>query len=144
MEILSVKAGMPIQFRLETLVDQEDDQEVFLYEGMGQIVEMGNWFYLRYEETDTAVAVTFKFSREGKMTIIRRMEQTSRMSFDTAAKGMATVPTPAGAMEIQTVTKQMVLDFKEKPFAGNIFLQYELQFNDQKLGDYQIRLQFTT
>jgi len=141
---LALKERMPIQFRLETLVDQEGEQEVFFYEGMGQIAEMGDWLYLRYIEADTDVAVTFKISRKGKMTIIRRMEQTSRMSFDRQAKGMATVPTPGGLMEIQSVTKQMVMDFQEKPFAGTIFLQYELQLYEQKLGDYRITLQFTT
>lgn len=65
---MSLKEGMPIEFQLETLVKQEGEQESFLYEGMGQIVEMGNWLYLRYIEAETAVPVTFKLSREGKMT----------------------------------------------------------------------------
>lgn len=141
---MSLKEGMPIEFQLETLVKQEGEQESFLYEGMGQIVEMGNWLYLRYVEAETAVPVTLKLSREGKMTIIRRAEQASRMTFDAEAKGMATVPTPAGLMEIETVTHEMLLEFKEKPFAGKVSLRYELQLNEQKLGDYRIKLQFTT
>lgn len=141
---MSLKEGMPIEFQLETLVKQEGEQESFLYEGMGQIVEMGNWLYLRYIEAETAVPVTFKLSREGKVTIIRRMEQTSRMTFDAEGKGMAMLPTPAGLMEIETITHEMLLEFKEKPFAGKVTLHYELQMNEQKLGDYRIELQFTT
>jgi uncharacterized beta-barrel protein YwiB (DUF1934 family) len=38
----------------------------------------------------------------------------------------------------------MLLEFKEKPFAGKVSLHYELQMNEQKLGDYRIELQFTT
>ena len=63
---MSLKKGMPIEFQLETLVKQEGEQESFLYEGMGQIVEMGDWLYLRYIEAETAIPVTFNCPAKGK------------------------------------------------------------------------------
>lgn len=135
-----------IAYRLETTIEQDGKQEIFLYEGKGQIVQLGEWLYLRYQEEDTENKVTIKLSRQGKVTIIRRSgdELLSRMSFDTAERGNALLPTPAGMMELETVTERLLQNYQEKPFAGNVKLDYVLRAQGQTIGNYQIALHFTT
>lgn len=135
-----------IAYRLETTIEQEGEKEVFLYEGQGQMVQLGEWLYLRYEEQETEHRVTIKIARSGKVTILRRMgeELLSRMTFDTQQAGSALLPTPAGRMELQTVTTRLMQNYQARPFSGMIQMEYTLHSSDQLLGNYGMTLQFTT
>lgn len=143
---LPVDKSTVIEYRLETVIEQEGEREIFLYEGKGKIVRMGEWLYLRYEEEHTNNKVTIKLSQAGKVTIIRRSgeELASRMSFETAEKGSALLPTPAGMMELETNTKRLLQNYQDKPFSGTIQLDYTLGSNNQVVGNYGLSLQFTT
>lgn len=143
---MPIEKSTMIEYRLETTIEQDGEREIFLFEGRGQIISLGEWLYLRYEEENTEVKVTIKLSRKGKMTIIRREGETllSRMSFETGEPGNAMMPTPAGRMELETVTQHMFQDYKEQPFSGTVEVAYTLSSADQILGKYGISLQFTT
>lgn len=135
-----------MEYRLETKIVQDGQQEVFVYEGQGQIVQMGEWLYLRYEESGTQSKVTIKLSRVGKMTVIRRQgeELLSRLAFDSEGRGSAQIPTQAGLVEIETETKQMLQNYKEHPFSGYVQVMYTIGTGEQSLGNYEMSLQFTT
>ncbi|MDE1549229.1 DUF1934 domain-containing protein [Jeotgalibaca caeni] len=143
---MSVDKSTVIAYRLETTVEQDGEQEIFLYEGKGQMTQLGEWLYLRYQEEHTENKVTIKLSRKGKVTIIRRTgeELLSRMTFDTNEKGSALIPTPVGKLELETTTVRLLQDYKEKPFSGNVRLNYSLGNDEQTLGNYGMSLQFTT
>lgn len=131
---------------METIVKQEGQEEIFLFEGQGQIVEMGEWLYLRYTEAETTNKVTIKLSRVGMMTIIRRSgsDLLSRISLDSNKKGSAQIPTQAGMIEIQTNTQKMLQNYQEQPFSGQIQVVYTVGTKEQMLGNYELSLQFTT
>lgn len=131
---------------METIVKQEGQEEIFLFEGQGQIVEMGEWLYLRYTEAETTNKVTIKLSRAGMMTIIRRSgsDLLSRISLDSNKKGSAQIPTQAGMIEIQTNAQKMLQNYQEQPFSGQIQVVYTIGTKEQMLGNYELSLQFTT
>lgn len=143
---MPIEKGTQMEYRLETIIEQEGERQIFLFEGSGQIVRMGEWLYLRYQEEGTDNKVTIKLSQAGKMTIIRRAgnELSSRMSFETSGKGSALLPTPAGMLEMETTTHRLFQQYQEKPFAGTVQLDYTIGNADQLLGKYGISLHFTT
>lgn len=143
---LPVGKGTVMEYRLETKIEQDGQHEVFVYEGQGQIVQMGEWLYLRYEEAETLNKVIIKISRAGKFTIIRRAgeELLSRLSFDSERLGTAQIPTQAGVVEIATETKQMLQNYKQHPFSGFVQVLYTIGTGTQTLGNYEMSLQFTT
>lgn len=143
---MPLEKGMPIEYRLETVVEQEGQREIFLYEGKGQIVKMGEWLYLRYQEEGTNNRVTVKLSRPGKVTIIRRDADTlsSRLSFEAQGKGSGQVPAGEGMLELETTTHQMLMNFQEAPFAGTVQMEYTLGTMGRQMGKYALTLHFTT
>ena len=143
---LPVQKGTVMEYRLETRIEQEGQKEIFVYEGQGQMVQMGEWLYLRYVEAETSNKVTIKVSRAGKMTIMRRQGDVllSRLSFDSEKSGSAQIPTEAGLMEIETKTNQMVQNYKEQPFSGYVEVAYTIGIGEDSLGSYEMSLQFTT
>lgn len=143
---LPVQKGTVMEYRLETKIEQEGQEEIFVYEGQGQIVQMGEWLYLRYAEAETQNKVTIKLSRAGKLTIIRRQGEhlLSRLSFDSEGAGSAQLPTQAGLVEIETETQQMLQNYKEQPFSGYVQVLYTIGVGEQSLGNYELSLQFTT
>lgn len=143
---MPLEKGMPMEYRLETIVEQEDQREIFLYEGRGQIVKMGEWLYLRYEEEGTNNRVTIKLSRPGKVTIIRRdaAALSSRLSFEAKGKGNGQIPAGEGILELETVTHHMLMNFQEKPFAGTVQMEYSLGNMGHPMGKYTMTLHFTT
>jgi uncharacterized beta-barrel protein YwiB (DUF1934 family) len=143
---LPIDKSTVVEYRLETIIEQEGEREIFLYEGNGQMVQMGEWLYLRYEEAETKHKVTLKVSKAGKVTIIRRSEEgiATRMAFEAGEKGNALLPTPAGLLELETVTKRLLQNYHDQPFSGTIQLDYALESNQEVLGNYGMTLQFTT
>lgn len=143
---MSIKKGTLVEYRMETIVKQEGQEEIFLFEGQGQIVEMGEWLYLRYTEAETTNKVTIKLSRAGMMTIIRRSgsDLLSRISLDSNKKGSAQIPMQAGMIEIQTNAQKMLQNYQEQPFSGQIQVVYTIGTKEQMLGNYELSLQFTT
>lgn len=143
---LPVQKGTVMEYRLETRIEQDGQQEIFVYEGQGRIVQMGEWLYLRYEEAEAKTKVTIKLSRAGKMMIMRRQEDVllSRLSFDSEKAGSAQIPTQVGLMEIETKTTQMLQNYKEQPFSGYVEVAYTIGNGEESFGSYELSLQFTT
>lgn len=143
---MPIEKGTQIEYQLETMVEQEGEREIFLFKGKGKAVQMGEWLYLRYQEEGTENKVTIKLSEAGKVTIIRRdgEELSSRMSFEAFSNGIALLSTPAGMLEMETVTHRLFQNYQDKPFAGSVQLDYSMTLNNQIFGNYGISLHFTT
>lgn len=143
---LPIEKGTQIEYQMETIIKQEGEQEVFFYKGLGKAIQMGEWLYIRYEEEGTENKVTIKLSEAGKVIIIRRENKklSSRMSFETTSKGVALLSTPAGMLEMETISHRILQDYQDKPFGGIIQLDYSLSMKEQLFGNYSISLHFTT
>lgn len=143
---LPIEKGAQIEYQMETIIRQDGEQEIFFYKGLGKAIQMGEWLYIRYEEEGTENKVTIKLSKAGKVTIIRREHNklSSRMSFETDSKGVALLSTPAGMLEMETISQRLLQDYQDRPFAGTIQLDYSLSMKEQLFGNYSISLHFTT
>ena len=141
----SIATGTSAAFQMRTTIKQAGKESVYLYEGMGRIIAIGNWFYLRYSEKEGAVPVTFKFSRDGSaVTIIRGDQDQTRVNLRANRSAKAEVNTAQGILQLKTLTDKLLLRLSERPFAGTIDANYRLVTDEQILGHYRMELHFTT
>lgn len=140
--------GKPIEIQLETTINQGGKTHHHLFEEEGRMIELNGHYYLRYEEsredTETPPSVTFKIHPQGRVTVIRNAEQTTRLTFDRNQKTISRYVTPAGQLELNISTTSMELALKDRPFSGYLEVNYQMVTGSQLLGDYQLRLRFTT
>ncbi|MDZ7834573.1 MAG: DUF1934 domain-containing protein [Alkalibacterium sp.] len=72
------------------------------------------------------------------------MEQTTRLVFDSDTDTESNYRTPAGIIPLRVTTNDLRVSYYDRPFAGRVWVDYTLSANKQILGEYQIRLHFTT
>ena len=142
-----LSAGVPVAIHLETHIKQNDDVSDYRLDADGQLVQMGDNLYLRYlepnEETQEQTPVTMKFTPDGAVHLTRNGEAELRLHFISGKRVTARYQTPYGIMPIETVTPLLETSFQERPFSGNVKIDYLLYAGDKLVGNYKIRLQFT-
>ncbi|CAJ1226271.1 DUF1934 domain-containing protein [Levilactobacillus zymae] len=142
-----LSAGVPVAIHLETHIKQDQDVSDYRLDVDGQLVQVGANMYLRYlepnQETGEQVPVTMKFTPNGEIHLTRNAEAELRLHFVSGKRVTARYRTPYGIMPIETVTPYLEADFKERPFSGNIKIDYLLYAGEQLVGNYKIRLHFT-
>ncbi|WP_343755248.1 DUF1934 domain-containing protein [Alkalibacterium iburiense] len=138
--------GMPAIVKMETSYVQNGETHHHSFEENGKVVYMNNSYYIRFEENHDGemVPVTVKINPDGVVNLIRRAEKTMRLTFSSEQDTETNYRTPAGIMPIQVVTEDLRVSYYDRPFAGRVWADYSLYMNQQKLGDYQLRLRFTT
>lgn len=141
-----LKNGLPAEVKMETSYVQNGETHHHSFEENGRIVYINNNYYIRFEETheEGVVPVTVKINPDGVVQLIRKGDQTMRLVFDSDEVTLANYKTPAGVMRLEVTTEDLRVSYYDRPFAGRIKVNYALHVNEQKLGDYQIRLRFTT
>lgn len=107
---------------------------------------MNNSYYIRFEETqgESTVPVTVKINPDGVVNLIRNGERTMRLTFNSDRHTETNYVTPAGIIPMQVLTDDLRVSYYDRPFSGRVYIDYKLHTNGQKLGEYQIRLRFTT
>lgn len=140
------KKGLPAEIQMETLLMQNNEVERHVFEEMGKVLYLNDCYYIRYEESyeDHSVPVTVKLSADGIVSVIRRGETTTRLRFDVDQWTETNYRLPTGILPIQVRTKELKISYYDRPFAGRVVVQYGLYLGEEKLGDYQMRLRFTT
>lgn len=139
--------GQPVEIFLETTIRQEDQVHQHVFEEMGRIVKVNEQYYLRFEERgeeESAASVTIKIHPQGRVTVIRNAEHTTRLTFDKDQKTITRFATPAGMLELDVSTTSLELALKDRPFSGYLEVDYQMVNGGQLLGEYQMRLRFTT
>lgn len=138
--------GVPAEVIMETTSKQNDDYNQHLFEDSGRVVYMNDSYYIRYEEdsNNENIPVTIKISPDGKVNLIRQGTPSTRLNFDSEKETMTQYKTPAGIMQIRVVTNDLKISYYDQPFAGRIHVDYSLYLGEQSLGDFKIRLRFTT
>ncbi|PWF99317.1 DUF1934 domain-containing protein [Levilactobacillus bambusae] len=142
------KAGTPIAIHLQTEIKQDDDITSYKLDVQGRLVQMGQTIYIRYVEQDPEsdyqpVPVTMKLSANGDVQLTRSAENRLRLLFKAGKRIRAQYQTPFGSIPVETVTPLLDVSFRDRPFGGNVKIDYNLYANGELVGDYKIRLQFT-
>lgn len=138
--------GLPAEVTMETSYVQNGETHHHSFQETGRVVYMNNSYYIRFEEShpEENVPVTVKINPDGMVNLIRRGEQTMRLAFDSDNSTETHYKTPAGIFPLQVVTENLKVSYYDRPFAGRVWVDYALYLHEQKLGDYQMRLRFTT
>ncbi|WP_368645300.1 DUF1934 domain-containing protein [Alkalibacterium putridalgicola] len=141
-----LKNGLPAEIKMETTYVQNGETHHHSFEENGRVVYMNSSYYIRFEEAHElgSVPVTIKINPDGVVQLIRRGEQTTRFVFDSDQKTESNYRTPAGIIPLTVTTDDIRVSYYDRPFAGRIWVDYTLSANHQKIGDYHIRLRFTT
>lgn len=146
MEKENQKNGLPAEIVMETSSRQYGDYNKHLFEDLGQIVYLNNNYYIRYEEKmeDVTTPVTIKIAPDSTVNLIRQGDQVNRMTFDSGKITTTQYKTDIGTLEMEVKTTSLKISYYDRPFAGKISVDYSLHAGENHLGDFQIRLRFTT
>lgn len=136
----------PVTIDVKTKVRQEAGEDTFQSQVTGEVIAMGDSFYIRYEErlegVDNAVPVTIKILPDGKVQLIRSGDIRMKLIFNLLERHETMYHTNFGSMSIQTHTKHMTVNMENHPSEGSLFIDYDLYGGEERLGIYQLDLKF--
>ncbi|MDT2603471.1 DUF1934 domain-containing protein [Enterococcus dongliensis] len=144
---MNIKEGIPAKIKVQTKVTQNNETEDFVFDLPGQVVKMGDTLYIRYKEIQPdgqEAPVTVKVTPDSQVQLIRSGETRMRMRFAYREKMETNYKTPYGMFIISTYAKNLHISLKDRPFSGVITIDYDLYMKEEKVGDYQMVLEFTT
>lgn len=141
------KKSFPVNVHVETVHSQDGQEDEYVEDFHGELIQIGDNQYLRYREkmTDEGHAeVMFKFGNNKEVQLTRKLDhQKLRLVFHPGRRTVAHYQTPYGIIPLETEVQQLNLLFKDDPYAGEVVIGYQLWNEETLLGDYKIRLQFS-
>jgi len=143
--------GVPVAIHVETQAKQDGDTANYALDVDGQLVQMGDAFYLRYQEVNQEadqaanepIPVTIKLAADGDVVLTRSAENRLRLHFSNGKRVQARYRTPMGILPVDTITPLLQVRLRERPFSGEVNINYDLYAGEQLIGNYKLRLQFT-
>ena len=131
---------------LETTIVQEEEVFKHSFDEMGRIVLMNDNYYIRFEEEQDGEKHTnlIKVQPNGTVQLTRHGANKTIMVFNDQEDTYTKYATPTGIMPLRVKTTRMSTSYSESPFAGDIEVDYVIYLEDYPLGNYQMRLRFTT
>lgn len=144
---MDLNKGVPVSIHLKTEVNQNDEQEEFLFDIKGQVIKMGDTLYIRYKEEQedgsAPVSVTMKIFPDGAVQITRAGEMHVRLRFVYHEQFETNYQTPYGTIFFSTYTRDLHFSLTDSPIAGKITIAYDLFMAEQKMGSYNLLLEFS-
>ncbi len=143
---MAIKNGLPVSIKLATKVTQHEETQDFYFDINGQIVNIGDTLYIRYQELQpdgVEVPVTIKIMPDGTVQLTRSGEMRLKLKFVYRETVKTSYRTPYGEMLFGTYTRNLHVSLKDRPTSGKIFIEYDLFMADELVGNYQINLDFT-
>ncbi|UDM79243.1 DUF1934 domain-containing protein [Vagococcus fluvialis] len=141
------RKSIPVIIKVKTEVFQENELKEFFMEEEGQIVRIGEVLYIRYNEqlegVDNKVSVTMKILADGSVQLIRAGDVRMKLKFDYQKHNETHYQTSFGTMWITTFTNNMRVSLKDRPYSGQVTIDYDLFGGDEKMGVYHLELNFT-
>ncbi len=141
------RKSIPVMIKLKTEVFQENEFKEFFLEEEGQIVRIGEVLYIRYNElldgVDNKVSVTMKILADGSVQLIRAGEVRMKLKFDYQKYNETNYQTPFGNMIIRTFTNNIRVSLKDRPYSGQVTIDYDLYGGEETIGVYHLELNFT-
>ncbi|GAA2905921.1 DUF1934 domain-containing protein [Enterococcus pseudoavium] len=144
---MNINEGIPAKIKVKTKVTQNNETEDFVFDLPGQVVKMGDTLYIRYQEIQPdgqEIPVTVKVTPDSQVQLIRSGEARMRMRFAYREKIETSYKTQYGMFIISTYAEKLHISLKDRPFSGLITIDYSLYMKEEKVGDYQMVLEFTT
>ncbi|UDM31934.1 DUF1934 domain-containing protein [Lentilactobacillus laojiaonis] len=142
----NISNGTTVQIHLETTIKQDQSNEHFVFDTVGQLVEIGDNIYIRYVEENQDegdIPVTLKIMKDGSVKITRSSQSRLQLVLQNQKKVSSQYKTPYGILGIDTLTTNLDIKILENPLRGNVNADYMLYNGQELLGNYNIRLQFT-
>ncbi|MDN6639153.1 MAG: DUF1934 domain-containing protein [Tetragenococcus sp.] len=144
---MDLSKGVPVSIHLKTEVNQDGEQEEFLFDIKGQVIRMNNTLYIRYKEEQEdgsePVSVTMKVLPDGSVQLMRAGEMRMRLKFSYHEQFETSYQTPYGVIFFSTYTKDLHFSLTDRPTAGKITIAYDLFMAEQKIGSYDLLLEFS-
>ncbi|OJG61296.1 hypothetical protein RV08_GL000239 [Enterococcus mundtii] len=140
------RSGLPISIQLRTKVKQQGEQQDFYFDLKGQMVKIGDTLYIRYKEIQEGqeeIPVTIKIMPDGHVQLIRAGEMRMRLKFAYRERLETHYRTPYGMIQVDTFTKELHVSLKDRPTAGKVMIDYDLFMGVEKIGEYEMVLDFT-
>lgn len=141
------RKSVPVIIKVKTEVFQENELKEYFMEEEGQIVRIGEVLYVRYNEIldglENKVPVTMKILADGSVQLIRAGDVRMKLKFDYQKFNETHYQTPFGTMWIKTFTNNIRVSLKDRPFSGEVTIDYDLFGGEEKIGVYHLELKFT-
>lgn len=141
------RKSIPVEIKIRTEMFQNDEMNEHFVEVTGQMVRIGEVLYLRYEEVlegvETPVPVTLKILPDGKVELIRAGDLRMKLRFHYQESQETHYKSPYGTLYISTYTNNIRVSLKDRPYSGQVVIDYDLFAGEEKLGVYHLDLTFT-
>lgn len=131
-----------MKVNLQTTIEQDGEKEQFNFEELGQLVSIKDAYYLRYQEGQTRIPVTFKFAVNGDIFLTRNAANRTRFQFRSQQTIATHYQSEYGLIKLEVKTTQISREIDFNASRGKIVVDYQLWAQNQLIGKYQIRLQF--
>ncbi|WP_236747674.1 DUF1934 domain-containing protein [Acetilactobacillus jinshanensis] len=146
-DVAAGSAEQPVEIHLATTIEQAGDVSNYNFDVDGKLFQIGDTIYLRFMEDDNhdghGVPVTIRINANGHVKLTRAGENKLQLDFIQGKRVEARYQTPYGLLPIETVTPNLDIQYQNQPLSGNVMVDYNLYAQEQLLGRYQLRLQFT-
>jgi uncharacterized beta-barrel protein YwiB (DUF1934 family) len=124
------------------IVDTEGAVESHLHESVGDLIETGGNFYLRYHEKEGA-SVVLKIGGSGEVDLTRQGEHKTKLRFVSGAEVESQIATIYGVMNLWCAAERVDVRIVRAPeFSACIEIDYRLKSLDSELGKYRLRVSF--
>ncbi|AKP67076.1 DUF1934 domain-containing protein [Companilactobacillus ginsenosidimutans] len=115
----------------------------------GKFTRMGNAIYLQFNESmdhDDHASILVKITENGDIHLKREAKSTnlaSMLYFTNQDRNAASVYTEYGVMQMNTYTKDSLVEITDEPLHGKINIDYDLIYDNNIVGNYKFRLIFS-
>ncbi|WP_170999592.1 DUF1934 domain-containing protein [Paucilactobacillus kaifaensis] len=127
---------------MQTTIEQDGEQEQFNFDETGQLVSIKDAYYLRYQEGETKIPVTFKFDGNGDIFLTRNAANRTRFQFRPNQTFETHYQSEYGLIKLEVRTIRVLREIDFNAGHGHLIVDYQLWAQKQLIGKYQIRLQF--
>ncbi|USS87886.1 DUF1934 domain-containing protein [Fructilactobacillus hinvesii] len=135
--------GKPIHIEGQTILHQGDNEEHHHFEAAGQLLQLGETVYLRFNETlDADVPVTYKIDGPDSVRISRRGESQLTLHLIAGQRTQNVDVTPYGKLQLEAEASAVQAELDLESLQGTVRADYRIFTNDEEVGNHQIRLQF--
>lgn len=118
-------------------------KEIFSYQGQAQLIKLASYWRLTYTDQDGAkIVLKWVPLAESDTPSYLEIRQTNYdLVFNKDKPTQALYPTPQGNWPLEVTTQQLKFETADED-NYQIAVDYQIELNEERLGNYEYRLQF--